>query len=51
MKGTSKNPKIKACDRDKSGVFIEVNEHFVEGSNAEFGVSGGLPEQGRNIVN
>ena len=25
---TSKNSKIKACDRDKSGVYTEVNEHF-----------------------
>jgi hypothetical protein len=26
--GTSKNSKIKACGRDKSGVYIYVNEHF-----------------------
>ena len=37
----SENLGIKACDRDKSGVYIKVNEHFVEGSNAESGVFGG----------
>ena len=28
MEATSKNSKIKACDRSKSGVYTEVNEHF-----------------------
>ena len=28
LKGTSENSKIKACDRAKSGVYTEVNEHF-----------------------
>ena len=31
-KATSKNLGIKACDRDKSGVYSKVNEHFVEGA-------------------
>ena len=26
--GNLKNSKIKACDRAKSGVYTEVNEHF-----------------------
>ena len=38
---TSENPEIKACVRDKSGVYIKVNEHFVEGAQCEFGVFGG----------
>ena len=29
---TSENLGIKACDRDKSGVYTKVNEHFVEGA-------------------
>ena len=28
----SENLGIKACDRDKSGVYTKVNEHFVEGA-------------------
>ena len=28
---SSENPKIKACDRDESGLYTKVNEHFVEG--------------------
>jgi len=41
LKASSENLGIKACDRDKSGVYTKVNEHFVEGSNAESGVFGG----------
>ena len=29
---TTENLGIKACDRDKSGVYTKVNEHFVEGA-------------------
>ena len=40
--GNLLNAKIKACALEKSGVYIKVNEHFVEGEyNAEFGVFGG----------
>ena len=44
LEATSENPKIKACDRTESGVYTKVNEHFGEGSNAEFGVFGGCLE-------
>ena len=32
VKATSENLGIKACNRDKSGVYTKVNEHFVEGA-------------------
>ena len=32
IKASSENLGIKACDRDKSGVYTKVNEHFVEGA-------------------
>jgi len=32
LRATSENLGIKACDRDKSGVYTKVNEHFVEGA-------------------
>ena len=32
IEATSENLGIKACDRDKSGVYTKVNEHFVEGA-------------------
>jgi len=41
----SENLGIKACDRDKSGVYTKVNEHFVEGSVTQ---SPGFSEVARN---
>ena len=32
IEATTENLGIKACDRDKSGVYTKVNEHFGEGA-------------------